>query len=323
MENKDNKKEIDKPFYKREAFVVSTIVFLIFMFFGTLQFLNSTETPDRTERIIPPTATLKVLPTATTTATTTSSSSTNPLLYSKFLDSILSKRTPKCDPAFGHCADSPIQSIPQEKSTADIVAEWQNRVARVSCELISNGGGVISQGSATLSNSRDSDGSIIMVAITNRHVIPGDYNDPGVCAIGIYGAGARGVVDPTAFMFGTTEDYAYINLDKASSVTETTWKSNISSSMRICSESSVRVGDDLIVLGYPAIGTQNGITVTSGKVSGIEKNYWVTDAKIDHGNSGGTAVLVKDDCYLGIPSASVTGTIESMGRILKASFVIN
>ena len=206
-----------------------------------------------------------------------------------------------------------------EKSIADIVIEWQNRVAQVTCKSVLNGANVISQGSATLNNSRYEDGSVSLTAITNNHVVTGETG----CILGIYGKGSRIITDQTAFMFGPTEDYAYINLDKASSINETTWKSDLSNNMKICSESKVNIGDNLIILGYPAIGTQDGITVTQGIVSGIEKDDYVTDAKIDHGNSGGTAVLIKDDCYLGIPSSSVAGTIESMGRILKANLVIN
>jgi len=84
----------------------------------------------------------------------------------------------------------------------------------------------------------------------------------------------------------------------------------------------VNIGDKLIVLGYPSIGTQGGITVTEGIISGIESNYYVTSAKIDKGNSGGAAVLLKNNCYLGIPSWAKSGSIESLGRILKASFVL-
>src|SRR3989344_5363432 len=85
---------------------------------------------------------------------------------------------------------------------------------------------------------------------------------------------------------------------------------------------SVEIGDKLLVLGYPKIGAKTGLTITDGIVSGIDKNYFITSAKIDKGNSGGAAILVKDDCYLGIPSSSAVGVIESLGRILKASFVI-
>jgi S1-C subfamily serine protease len=76
-------------------------------------------------------------------------------------------------------------------------------------------------------------------------------------------------------------------------------------------------------LGYPFIGTSDNVTVTSGVISGIEQDYYVTDAKIDHGNSGGAAILTKNDCWLGIPSAAAVGSIESLGRILKASLVLH
>ena len=92
--------------------------------------------------------------------------------------------------------------------------------------------------------------------------------------------------------------------------------------MKNCSNSIINIGDKIVVLGYPAIGTEGGITATEGIISGIEKNYYVTSAKIDHGNSGGAAILVKDDCYLGIPTWANPGSIESLARILKYSFVI-
>jgi hypothetical protein len=74
-------------------------------------------------------------------------------------------------------------------------------------------------------------------------------------------------------------------------------------------------------LGYPTIGSSGSITVTEGIVSGIEGDYYVTSAKIDHGNSGGVAILTKDDCYLGIPTfVKNNGGFESLGRILKSTF---
>jgi hypothetical protein len=92
--------------------------------------------------------------------------------------------------------------------------------------------------------------------------------------------------------------------------------------MNVCSDDVV-VGDKLVVLGYPAIGTRDGITATEGIISGIEDEYYVTSAKIDHGNSGGAAILIKNDCYLGIPTWSDSGSFESLGRILKAEFVLS
>ena len=44
--------------------------------------------------------------------------------------------------------------------------------------------------------------------------------------------------------------------------------------------------------------------------------YYITSAKIEHGNSGGIAVIENYYCMVGIPSAVVVGSSESLGRIL-------
>ena len=85
---------------------------------------------------------------------------------------------------------------------------------------------------------------------------------------------------------------------------------------------NVEIGDKLIILGYPTIGSESGITVTEGIISGIDDKYYITSAKIDHGNSGGAALRIKDGCYLGLPTSSVVGSIESLGRILKAKVIL-
>jgi S1-C subfamily serine protease len=313
MEIKDKKEKIEKAFYKREpvvvGLVVSAIVFPLMVVALMIQLVDSRIVQPKAGIIIPPTQ----ISASTTIATSTTNisptaSSTNFVDIWENIQKMKNQQIQETPPNVGN-------------NTADIVAEWQDRVAQVTCYLKQNGVDVTSQGSATLLNSRYADGSVAMTAITNAHVITGDYN-VALCIFGVYGKGSRLVTDQTALMFGTTEDYAYINLDKASKIDETTWKSVVSKNMKICSDSRVNKGDELLVLGYPGIGTVGGLTVTKGIISGIEKNYFVTDAKIDHGNSGGTAILIKDDCYLGIPSASKVGEIESMGRILKASFVI-
>ena len=45
-----------------------------------------------------------------------------------------------------------------------------------------------------------------------------------------------------------------------------------------------RNGEDVHVRGYPSIGG-NSITYTKGIISGIEKEKYKSDVKIDHGNS--------------------------------------
>lgn len=78
------------------------------------------------------------------------------------------------------------------------------------------------------------------------------------------------------------------------------------------------LGDEVVILGYPGIGSQYDITATKGIISGYDGDYYITDAKIEHGNSGGAAILVKDNCYLGIPTYALAGEIESLARILSS-----
>lgn len=300
LENKDNKKEIEKPFYKREAFVVSTIVFSIFMLVGIIQLSNNTETPSGSEIIIPPTPT----PTQQTLPVT-------PTKKIPFAD------LPKCDPAIEHCANSPVQSIPQEKSIADVVTEWTPRVPLVVCMWRNPNTGQsiqIGRGSGTIYNFIDG-----FKVITNRHVLVSEqYGAPNDCtAIFPQNKDFTVYFKDRSMQAGTLEDYGYLKLPNDPDL------SKFNNNLKVCSSNSVNIGDKLVVLGYPVIGGNYGITATEGIISAIEPDYYVTGAKIDHGNSGGAAILIKDNCYLGIPSSSKVGEIESMGRILKASFVIN
>src|SRR3990167_10464536 len=112
------------------------------------------------------------------------------------------------------------------------------------------------------------------------------------------------------------EDYGYIRIDNPSQQL----MNLVSTPVKLCY--NVNIGDKLVILGYPTIGSQDTITATEGIIAGIEQNYYVTSAKIEHGNSGGAAILLKDNCWLGIPSYGEVGSAETLGRILKSSFII-
>jgi S1-C subfamily serine protease len=84
-----------------------------------------------------------------------------------------------------------------------------------------------------------------------------------------------------------------------------------------CKDSDIKLGAKLAVVGYPLVGGDT-ITVTEGIVSGFDgEDYIKTSAKIEGGNSGGGAFLIPSGCWIGIPSASAVGEIESLGRILR------
>jgi len=88
---------------------------------------------------------------------------------------------------------------------------------------------------------------------------------------------------------------------------------------------SAKIGDQLSILGYPAIGGET-LTVTEGIISGFEfhgkTRFIKSSAKLDHGNSGGVAI--KDTgCIVGIPTFVQRGQLESMGRLLDLDHLYN
>ncbi|MCL4403911.1 S1C family serine protease [Patescibacteria group bacterium] len=90
-----------------------------------------------------------------------------------------------------------------------------------------------------------------------------------------------------------------------------------------CANSSVDVGDGITVFGYPRSGNLLGIseTVTEGIVSGIVPGpIYKTNAAIDHGNSGGLAILNKNACPLGVTTLGDSGLTAGIGYI--QSFIL-
>jgi hypothetical protein len=199
--------------------------------------------------------------------------------------------------------------------TVSLVKEWGKRVAELECTWAYTNGTPYAKGfgSATIMYQKGE-----IRAVTSKHVLLNQGRfAPRDCVLSLStGASYTILNSDNNYFVGTEEDWGYIVLTPDKTLNTITQRSP-----KICS--GVEVGDKLLILGYPGIGSQTGLTVTEGIVSGFDGNYYITSAKIDKGNSGGAAILVEDNCYLGIPSASVVGVIESLGRILKASFVID
>lgn len=206
-----------------------------------------------------------------------------------------------------------------QKTDSDIVAEWKGRIGQVTCYTRD---GVRVQGSATITALP----GYGLVAVTNAHVTVDDQgNAPRTCFVSVTGLGVREIVSPKNdqhfFSLAPTYDIAYIRLASPASASDHGTFDTLQSALHVCQ--SVSIGEKIVLLGYPWDGSQDTVTATQGVISGFDGDYYVTDAKIDHGNSGGAAISVKNDCWLGIPSAVVVGSIESYGRILKGTFAIH
>lgn len=216
----------------------------------------------------------------------------------------------------------PAPVINPENNVASIVSEWSPRIVNITCVWWNEN--ISAQGSGTLMVTS----KLGLIAQTNKHLVT-DNNGavPDACVVGAYREGARTIKynasNSPYYLDNKEVDEAVIVLSNYSSATDQGGfdKFAMTQKQKFCQDSDVSIGDSIIVLGYPAIGSQSSITATEGIVSGIEDQYYVTSAKIDHGNSGGAAILEKDNCWLGIPTASEAGSLESLGRILKASVI--
>lgn len=84
-----------------------------------------------------------------------------------------------------------------------------------------------------------------------------------------------------------------------------------------------QLGDSVRIYGYPVTSGGYNLTVTDGIISSFsDSGYILTSAKVDSGNSGGLAVD-KNGCWLGIPSAVISGNYQNLGVIIPGIVVQN
>jgi hypothetical protein len=199
-------------------------------------------------------------------------------------------------------------TVPAQPTISDVIAKWKPSIVLIACGL-PDGSTIF--GSGTIFKFSDGGYGVM----TNRHVVNPTIN--GVSTFVTICVGGSGSV-PT-YTWKTTEiglnpagaDAAELKIANPDATTLT----NVAPIHPFCA-TAPSLGDEVVVLGYPVNGGGQDITATEGIISSIENNYYVTSAKVDHGNSGGAAIDVKNNCYLGIPTY-VNTDIESLARILK------
>ncbi len=82
-----------------------------------------------------------------------------------------------------------------------------------------------------------------------------------------------------------------------------------------------KLGDSVRIYGYPVTSGGFNLTITDGIISSFtDEGEILTSAQIDSGNSGGLAID-QDGCWLGIPSAVVSGDYQNLGVIIPGSVV--
>ncbi|MBU1987381.1 trypsin-like peptidase domain-containing protein, partial [Patescibacteria group bacterium] len=210
-------------------------------------------------------------------------------------------------PAVSQYCSAPNQPK-QQTPSEDLGIVNQNSIIKSTVKLICPVSRTMaSQGSGTVI---DSKGTIL----TNKHVIDGTYG----CLVGFIDSysdepyfGDRQITD--IYKMSGDADVAVLKLRNPNNKILTSI--NISQS----NSNNIKLGEILTTYGYPAkFGTK--ITYTSGDFSGVDGNYLKTTAIIEHGNSGGGAYL-KNGAFIGIPSAVIKGSVNSMGYLLSVNKV--
>ena len=206
-----------------------------------------------------------------------------------------------------------------EKEIASVIETWRPYIASLLCDFRSAETGKSyrqSQGSGTVMRFPDGTSRVV----TNAHILA-DERGYVMSSCNVF------LPDKNVSFTRTTRDAIFspsgydwgllgISEDDASI------RPYVFTEANICA-AQPNLGDKIVILGYPVIGARNNITATEGIISGFEGDYFITSAKVDRGNSGGAAILQKENCFLGIPTFVALGEVESLARILNIAVVLD
>ncbi len=185
-----------------------------------------------------------------------------------------------------------------------IITEWSGRVVKIEC-IVDFGDGTnkksTASGVATTNNG-------FTEIYTSKHVV----EEKGILAKNCKVKSEDGTIEVVADIVkvDSSKDLAILSFSKSVQLPVTAM-----TVVKKCVMKPV-LGDQLVILGYPSVGSSKGVTATEGIISGSDKDFYITSAKIERGNSGGAAIYVKSNCLLGLPTLVVAGQVESLARIL-------
>ena len=223
------------------------------------------------------------------------------------------------------------------QSTSDFVSKNGKYVVKIVCADSSNN---VDIGSGVILGKTTNNKTLI---ITNNHAIPASYtqsldypcivfysDNPTVNLTKYYYAQPVYFASRASNNTMSTYDFNYLELRQEVSLSGSTVVPIPNTSLiiadggrpKVCSAGNIQVGNKVLVLGYAGVGGSN-LTAKEGIISGFDNVYTSTSAKIEQGDSGGGAFLPDSDCLIGMPTYSVSGRIESLGRILMLSYISN
>jgi hypothetical protein len=217
-------------------------------------------------------------------------------------------------------AQAKLQAEQSKPDLASIIAQWRPYIAHIECVFINTSGvQYLTQSGSGMVLVESSDNSVSI--FTNKHIIlDRDIYTPDYCMIKI--------PDDSNVFYANFSDGVFTisssGLDSGAIKIKSpdNYMRSLSSTKIPSCTTKASVGDSIVILGYPSIGSTTDITATEGIIAGYDGDYYITSAKVERGNSGGAAVSLKNNCYLGIPSFVDVGSVESLARILSVDTIL-
>lgn len=191
-----------------------------------------------------------------------------------------------------------------------IISQWRPLIANVECQFKYSDTGRLYQTSSGSGIAIKFE-NIPIAILTNKHIIT-DTNGYGAdsCSAKLLDS-SETITSSNTKKSAKGYDLGYIYISNPSDYVK-----NLTLSFPSLCSQKPSLGDEIVALGYPSIGSTSGLTATEGIISGFDGNYFITSAKVEQGNSGGAVILLKDNCLLGIPTFVTLGKVESLARIL-------
>lgn len=192
-----------------------------------------------------------------------------------------------------------IEPVKENYKLEDIVKEWRPNTVRVTCITLDAQGNKksYSDGSGLLTM----DLSKNIFVLTNKHVfyINGHLSD--YCDIYFPGNGEVYKVEKTERSVSSIgKDLARLKILRPTEYIKEVIQN--SSKKRDCKNKTVDSTDDIVIIGYPQGKPKNDISYNTGKIVGYLDDYFISTATMISGYSGGVAVSLKDNCFLGTPT---------------------
>lgn len=187
-------------------------------------------------------------------------------------------------------------------TTQDIIKTWRPYVVRVTCIFLDANGSKksYSDGSGLLSNN-PSKGSII---VTNKHVFsPANMASSDYCEV--YFPESKEVVKvdkKDRFVNGKGYDLGALVITQPSSYVSELTKAQLTNT-KDCPANQDST-DNIIIVGYPKGSSKEDISYKEGQLVGYRNPYFISSATVVEGYSGGIAVSLKDNCFVGTVSAA-------------------